>query len=447
MDLRHILLGFLIASSGCAGVGDFEPGPATLRIDMWVEQMDWEIAPGVTTPTWAFCAEGDGVEPVWGAACGVPGPTIRAVEGDTIILTFRNTHHIPHTVHFHGWHGWDADMTGNRLLGDHMVVEAGETQTIRWVAEPSGSFIYHCHFDTPGHMEMGMYGAFIVEDRDAAKPDIEHVAVLDEWQIRDEPSFHGNMPDYNFFTISGKSFPLTQPIIAQPGDSVRIHMVNAGYEFHAMHLHGYTPTAYEGVAGPAAGFLTDVKEIAPGQTVVLDFVADREGIWLFHDHVVPRVTAASDGSGFGAYPRGMLTVLVVGDDYLDALTAVVPDLLAAAAGDVDAPESHDHSAHEAEPAQPAGPVGGPAQTVAMKDYKFARESVTIQAGTTVNWPNRDPVVHTVTFVGGPDSGDIAAGETFSYTFTEPGTYQYYCKPHAFQDDGEWTGMVATIVVE
>lgn len=443
-----------IALAGCTAIS--LPSPQTREITMTVEAMDWEVAPGVTTPVWAFCAEGDGVEPVAeGESCGVPGPTIHVTKGDRIVLTFRNTHSIPHTVHFHGWHPWETDMTGASWLSDSLVVAPGAEAVIEWTAEPAGTFIYHCHFDTPTHMDMGMYGAFIVDDPD--EPDVDHdfVAVLDEWAIGDR-GFDGAVPEYDHFTINGKGFPLTQAWLVDPGDEVRIHMVNAGYEFHAMHLHGYTPDSWEGVAGPEHAVPTDVREIAPGQSVVLDLDADREGVWLFHDHVVPSVTAGTTEDGFGAYPRGMLTVLVVGETYHEALADLLPGLLEALGIDVDGGDAHAHgdaatgpddTAHEEEPRQDTAP-DGPTVEVVMEDFAYQTETLEVAAGTTVTWANRDNVYHTVTFEDGSvDSGHIEGGDTWAYTFTEPGTYDYYCVPHAYQDgDGEWQGMVATVVV-
>ncbi len=441
----------MLALSGCIGIhGHGEDHTQIRDIRMWIQAMDWDLHPNVEVPVWAFCAEGNGVQPIHGEdACGVPAPTIRVNRGDTIRLTFQNTHSIPHTVHFHGWHGFEADMNGASLLGDEMLVQPGGEVTITWVAEPAGSFIYHCHFQTPTHMDMGMYGVFIVEDPDRpSKADQDYIAVLDEWAIHDEPKFVGNLPEYNFFTINGKSFPQTQPWIAERGDLVRLHVVNAGFEFHAVHLHGYTPNSWEGVAGPQHAVPTDVREIAPGQTIVLEFEADREGVWLFHDHVVPRVTAASDGSDYGVYPRGMLTVLVVGDAYLEALGNIAPDLLAAAARDAVDSEPAGHDAEPQDPAPPNENTGAETVTLAMKGYAYEQQTLEVTAGTTVQWVNQDPAAHTVTFTDGSvDSGNIGSGQSWSHTFTAPGTYKYYCKPHAYQDDaGDWQGMVATVVV-
>jgi plastocyanin len=94
-------------------------------------------------------------------------------------------------------------------------------------------------------------------------------------------------------------------------------------------------------------------------------------------------------------------------------------------------------------AQPA--QGGATTSVAMKDISFQPRQITVKVGTTVTWTNEDPTSHTVTSGtrGNPsglfDSGDVAPGATFSFTFTQPGTYDYYCKIHS--------GMDGVVVVE
>lgn len=55
--------------------------------------------------------------------------------------------------------------------------------------------------------------------------------------------------------------------------------------------------------------------------------------------------------------------------------------------------------------------------------------IQVQEGTEVTWTNDDSVVHTVTDVDKFDSNLINAGESWSYTFTEEGTYNYYCTLH------------------
>jgi DNA-binding transcriptional ArsR family regulator/plastocyanin len=208
--------------AGCLAGGNLG-GQAVREIDMWVEEREWELHPGETETVWAFCAEGDGVEPVHGEdPCGVPGPTIRVDEGDRIRLNFENTHTVAHTVHFHGWHEFEADMNGAEFVGEAMVVPPGEEQTIEWTAKPGGSFIYHCHHQTPTHMEKGMYGAFIVEDpRETDEPDVDEPLVLDEFEHA-AGGAPGDTRATDLFTINGKSFPPTEPILADPGDRVRL---------------------------------------------------------------------------------------------------------------------------------------------------------------------------------------------------------------------------------
>jgi amicyanin len=83
---------------------------------------------------------------------------------------------------------------------------------------------------------------------------------------------------------------------------------------------------------------------------------------------------------------------------------------------------------------------GAAHVIEIVDFAFSPPSLTISVGDTVTWTNADPVVHTATSTSGAfDSGDLAQGESYSLTFTAPGTYDYLCTPHP--------AMTGTIVVE
>ena len=76
------------------------------------------------------------------------------------------------------------------------------------------------------------------------------------------------------------------------------------------------------------------------------------------------------------------------------------------------------------------PVQGVTQ-VRIRDFAFQPANIVIDAGQTVTWTNEDSLGHTVT----SDEGDTLAsemlgeGESFSYTFTQPGEYRYHCTPH------------------
>jgi amicyanin len=82
----------------------------------------------------------------------------------------------------------------------------------------------------------------------------------------------------------------------------------------------------------------------------------------------------------------------------------------------------------------AGPAAAPAQMdsaeVEIRAHEFSAASVTVKAGTTVTWINHDDDAHTVTSTTNAfRSPGLDTEETFSYTFTRPGTYEYFCTLH------------------
>ena len=89
----------------------------------------------------------------------------------------------------------------------------------------------------------------------------------------------------------------------------------------------------------------------------------------------------------------------------------------------------------------------------MFDNRFAPDVLEVLAGTTVEFPNEGRVNHNVVDADGafdsrePGGEDQRPGESWSHTFSEPGTYSIYCSLHAVRNNqGEWEGMVATITV-
>lgn len=82
-------------------------------------------------------------------------------------------------------------------------------------------------------------------------------------------------------------------------------------------------------------------------------------------------------------------------------------------------------------------------TVGMEDNYFDAKNITVEPGTTVTWVQRGQYGHTTTSYDGLwDSGLIEGGTdgTYSFTFEEPGTYEYFCGPH------EDVGMIGTVTV-
>lgn len=88
-------------------------------------------------------------------------------------------------------------------------------------------------------------------------------------------------------------------------------------------------------------------------------------------------------------------------------------------------------------AEPAASAAGP--QIGILNYKFDPATLTVPAGTTVTWVNHDEVPHTVASSDKrfTSSGPLDTGDSYSYTFTTPGSYTYFCTLHPFM-----TGQVA-----
>lgn len=69
--------------------------------------------------------------------------------------------------------------------------------------------------------------------------------------------------------------------------------------------------------------------------------------------------------------------------------------------------------------------------VSITNFSFSPASVSVKAGSTVTWTNNDSVAHTVTADSGsgPNSGSLAPGKSYSFTYTSAGTFAYHCSVH------------------
>jgi len=90
------------------------------------------------------------------------------------------------------------------------------------------------------------------------------------------------------------------------------------------------------------------------------------------------------------------------------------------------------------PTRQGAPVTGVTH-MNMQNFAYQMANIQVRVGTMVTWTNQDNVPHSITFKNGmKDSGLLYQGQSFSYTFSTPGTYQYYCTVHPY--------MVATVTV-
>jgi manganese oxidase len=138
------------------------PDGRTLReFTLTAVDKEIEVAPGVFFPAWTYNGR-------------VPGPTLRATEGDRLRVEFINAGSHPHTIHFHGVHS--ARMDGVPGVGPGMI-QPGEAFTYEFDAKPFGCHLYHCHaMPLKRHIHKGLYGAYIVDPDPAKHPEAAEVA-------------------------------------------------------------------------------------------------------------------------------------------------------------------------------------------------------------------------------------------------------------------------------
>ncbi|WP_336135301.1 multicopper oxidase domain-containing protein [Natronomonas amylolytica] len=250
----------------------------------------------------------------------VPGPVIRTKEGEDIEVTLDNTDAtMPHTLHFHGVRKtWENDGVPTTT---GITVMPGEKHTYEIPANVPGTHLYHCHYQTHRHIDMGMYGVFRVDPEGYEPADQELFMTLKDWDSRLNRQIAGEDVSYSprdrtpdVFTINGRSAPRTlhpedgSPVIVSQGDTVRLHLANNGYMSHPMHTHNHRFRIVEkdGSQVPeAAQYEQDIVNLAPAERKTIEFEADADpGIYLMHCH---KVSHAMNGN---SYPGGMVGAIV-----------------------------------------------------------------------------------------------------------------------------------------
>ena len=243
-----------------------------------------EIAPGVLFPAWTYNGR-------------IPGPSLRAKEGELIRVRFSNLGSHEHTVHFHGIHS--ARMDGVPGAGQ---VAPGDSFTYEFVAKPFGCHLYHCHsFPLKRHIHKGLYGAFIIDpdpDRHPEHADVARSRLLGtpenkRWQefVMVMNGFDTNFDDENeFYAVNSIAFAYQHDAIRiERARPVRIYLVNLT-EFdpvNSFHLHANFFDYYDHGTNltPTLKKIDTVMQ-CQAQRGILEFsFANHEpGRYMFHGH-------------------------------------------------------------------------------------------------------------------------------------------------------------------
>jgi manganese oxidase len=247
--------------------------------DLTCSEIEWETAVGMSFAALAY----NGM---------VPGPTIRVTEGDKVRLNVTNEMTQSTAVHFHGLLVPNA-MDGVPFI-TQPVITPGTTSTYEFTIRNAGTHMYHSHHNAAEQVTRGLLGAFIVDPADTSREpevDADYIMVLNDSTLG--------------FTINGKSFPYTQPIVATLGQKIRVRYMNEGYMIHPMHLHGIPQLVFakDGYHLPSP-YMCDTLNIAPGERYDVLIDCTEPGVWAYHCHIL--IHAESRNGMFG-----MVTVLIV----------------------------------------------------------------------------------------------------------------------------------------
>jgi len=250
-----------LALEGALRPPPFVPGAARqLRVELQVEETMLEVARGRRLAAWTYNGT-------------VPGPIIRATEGDLLEVRLRNHGAHPHNVHFHGTHdvtqdGWEP-------------IPVGSEATYRLRAEPFGVHPYHCHaLPVAEHMARGLYGVMLVDPRGGRPPAEELVLVLSGFDL--DRDGHDDLYAWN--GIAG--FYARNPIKVPTGALVRIYLVNlCGSEPSvSFHLHAQSFDVFRTGTRLVPDERTDTVTLGPTERAILEFRLPARGRYMFQPH-------------------------------------------------------------------------------------------------------------------------------------------------------------------
>ena len=217
----------------------------------------------------AFAEEGERHRPQ------VPGPLIRVPVGTVLHAAVRNS--LTDTLLIVGLNG--AAGQGR----DTLRLPPGARDSIRTIVMQPGTFAYYGHTMKSGKLQRHgpgewLFGAFIV---DSANAEPDRIIVIKAWN--DDPRF--------VMSMNGKSWPHTERLTLDIGDTLRLRLVNGSNSNHPMHLHGfyYDVTARgtwhaDTVLPRADQKLVVTETLLEFQTLSMRWVPSRSGNWLFHCH-------------------------------------------------------------------------------------------------------------------------------------------------------------------
>ncbi|ADB51972.1 multicopper oxidase domain-containing protein [Conexibacter woesei] len=222
----------------------------------------------------------------------MPGPTLHAEVGDTIVVHLRNAdEHFRQAITMHP-HGvkYNPDYDGSYFGPFTRVggfIAPDEEFTYTWECPPDSVGVWPYHDHGPNHTLntfRGLFGAIVVREKGAKAPDVEEIV----W-------FHSLGPEVTglnrvLHCMNGYAYAGNTPTFrAKVGQDVAFHVIGGNNDFHTFHIHGHRWRDSKG------GAYTDTPTVGPFETITARFTEDNPGRWMYHCHVMSHQDAGMAG--------------------------------------------------------------------------------------------------------------------------------------------------------
>ena len=244
----------------------------------------------------------------------VPGPLVRVPAGTTVRLSIRNSLE-QDTIAFH------VPFTARGATAaegvDSVVIAPGARGDVTFTATVPGNYFYRARtndgLDRRLMIGGGMAGAIVVDSAGRPRPRDRVLVML---ASTDSANANGlPLGDSILFSINGRSWPNTERLTATVGDSIRWRIINANNDIHPMHLHGFyyrvdaltSQTAPRDPRIPPPGFMVVTQRMPPFTSMMMTWVPQRAGNWLFHCHFQIHVARAMGAQAHATHENHSLT--------------------------------------------------------------------------------------------------------------------------------------------
>ena len=270
-----------------------------------------------------------------GGIARVPGPMIRVPAGTEMHITVHNALSLPMRL-------WGLQDRSEAAI-DSVVIAAGETRSFDFRADIPGTYLYWARtgnrpsLPVPGSMKDGaLSGAFIVDPAGTTPRKDERIMVISGFSdtitalgIKAEAASQELqrelIPRERWFVlaINGLSWPHTERLTYNLGDTVRWRVINGSPAPHPMHLHGFYFNVHsrgdanrDTVYSPARVRQAVTEWLPSANTMSITWVPNRPGNWVFHCHIVGHMSYAqrltSESSAHMSHGLISMAGLVVG---------------------------------------------------------------------------------------------------------------------------------------